>query len=108
MNGLRGRGMKFVEPATPITSPPAPKLAESLASRKLLAMLRNTWQKWPKAKMLRRAEGFGVALDEDTSLYVWCSGNLTATEKRDLLALFATWLVVDPSGLMKCPTPRNG
>lgn len=98
----------FAPLETLITSPLEPKLGESLALRKLSVMLRNTLRSWPKAKVLRRVGGFGVSLAEDTYLYVSCSGNLTASEKRDLLVLFATWLAVDPGAISKALTPPGG
>lgn len=108
MSGLRGRGPAFATPDTRTTSAPAPKLVESLALRKLSAMLQNTLRKWPKARLLKRPEGFGVSLAADTYLYVSASGNLTAEEKRDLLALFATWWVADPSGLTRVRGRQDG
>jgi hypothetical protein len=71
-------------------------------------MQRSTLRRWPAAKVLKRPAAFGVSLDGDTSLYVSYSGSLTAEEKRDLLVLFATWLVADPGGLTKAPTPQDG
>jgi len=108
MSGLRGAGPKFAEQAIPPTSAPAPKLEESLALARLSRMLRNTLQSWPKAKLLKRAGGFGVSLDAETYLYVSCSGNLTAGEKRDLLVLFAAWQITDGEGLQKAPGPPGG
>ena len=108
MSGLRGRGPAFAELDTPVTSERAPRLVESLASRRLLAMLRNTRQKWPMARLRTRADGFGVFMAAGTYLCVSYSGNLTAEDKRDWLALFATWLVADAEGLQKAPTPRDG
>jgi len=71
-------------------------------------MLRNTLRNYPTTKLVKLKGGFGVSLAENTYLYVSFSGNLTDTEKRDLLALFATWLVADPDGLQKAPTPHDG
>jgi hypothetical protein len=75
------------------------KLSGSLASKKLSAMLRNTLQSFPTAKLQTRKGGFGVFTDDGTYLYVSFSSNLTRTEKRDFLALFSTWLVADPDAL---------
>jgi len=108
MNGLRGAGPKFAEPEIPTTSAPAPKLGESLALARLSRMLRNTLRKWPKAKLLKRAGGFGVSLDAETCLYVSSSGSLTVEEKRDLLVLFAAWLITDAEALQKAPGRPGG
>jgi hypothetical protein len=86
----------------------AQKLEESTASKRLLGMLRNTLRNYPRAKLLTRREGFGVSLDAEKSLYVSLRGDLTDTEKRDLLALLATWLVADPNALQPALTPLSG
>jgi hypothetical protein len=108
MNGSRAHGTKRSEPETKAIWRPVRKLEESLASRKLLAMLQNTRRSYPTMKLLTRKGAFGAFTDEGTYLYVNFSGNLTDTEKRDLLALFATWLVADPDALLPPNIPRDG
>lgn len=84
------------------------KLVESLASRRLLAMLRNTQQKYPTMKVQTRRGGCGVFTAEGTFLYISYSGNLTPEAKRDLLGLFAMWFAVDPEGLEPRHTTLDG
>ena len=108
MSGSLGHGPRFAGPVTPTTTKPGRRLVESLALEKLSRMQRNTLRSWPMAKVWRRPAGFGVSLDAETYLYVSCSGNLTAEEKRDLLVLLATWQAVDPEALTKAPTPQDG
>jgi hypothetical protein len=62
-------------------------------------MLQSMRQSYPTMKLATRKAAFGVFTDDGTYLYVSYSGNLTATEKRDFLVLFATWLVADPDAL---------
>ncbi len=66
---------------------------------KLCRMLRNTLQSFPQAKLLHGGEGFGVSLGDSRSLYIRYVGQLSDTDLRDLLALFVTWLAVDPQRL---------
>jgi hypothetical protein len=75
------------------------RLLEYTIGAKLCRMLRNTLLKWPMAQVKATAADFGVLLDEHTYLLIRTNGKLTALEKRDLLALFATWLVVNPEAL---------
>jgi hypothetical protein len=75
------------------------RLLEYTIGAKLCRMLRNTLLKWPMAQVKATAADFGVLLDEHTYLLIRTSGKLTTLEKRDLLALFATWLVVKPEAL---------
>lgn len=63
---------------------------------KLARMLQNILQKWPMARLRVGREGFGASLAEDTWIQIHTSGNLTAEDMRDLLALFAVWCAVDP------------
>lgn len=84
------------------------RLSASIASRKLTGMLQNTLRSFPTMKVQTRRGGFGVFTDDGTYLYVSFSGSLNADQKRDLLALFATWLVVDPEGLDPQTSRQNG
>jgi len=68
---------------------------------KLCRMLESTLRKWPKAKLLHGRAGFGASLDATTSIWIRSAGPLSAEDTRDLLALFATWLVVDPERLLQ-------
>jgi len=51
---------------------------------------------------------FGASLDEGTYIRVSYSGRLTVEDMRDCLALFATWLVADPSRLLAPGTALDG
>jgi hypothetical protein len=76
------------------------RMSSALSPRdKLVAMLRNTLRSYPLARLHRGRDAFGASLGEDTWIRIRWSGHLTDTELRDLLALFATWLVVDPGAL---------
>jgi hypothetical protein len=81
------------------TSEQAPKSSGAAPHEKLLRMLRNTLRKYPRARLMRTQEGFGASLGDGTFLWITCRGHLTPEDMRDLLALFATWLVVDPDYL---------
>jgi hypothetical protein len=75
---------------------------KSLASfrrKKLVRMLRSMWQRYPLMYQLSTQDGFGVSLGEDAFIRVLFSGRWTDEELRDCLALFVTWLSVDPEGL---------
>lgn len=68
----------------------------------LTRMLRNMLQRWPAARLQSNSQGdFGVLLDGQTSLHVSIVGRLTDAEVRDLLALFANWVVVDPDKIRR-------
>lgn len=73
----------------------------SAATRKnrLCRMLQNTLRSYPRAKLLHGRGGFGASLDATRSIYVRFVGPLSDQDLRDLLALFATWLAVDPERL---------
>lgn len=76
------------------------RMSSALSPRdRLVRMLRNTLQSYPLARLHRGKDAFGASLGEDTWIRIRWSGRLTDTELRDLLALFATWLVVDPEAL---------
>lgn len=76
-----------------------PKSSVAAPHEKLLRMLRSTLRKYPRARLMRTQEGFGVSLGEGTFLWITSRGHLSPEDMRDLLALFATWLVVDPNYL---------
>jgi hypothetical protein len=79
------------------TTAPELKLLASTQRAKLVGMLRNTLQRWPRARLQRSTAGdFGVSLGEGTFARFVFSTDLTIQDKRDLLVLFATWVVVDP------------
>lgn len=67
---------------------------------KLCRMLRNILQSYPNARLLRGRGAFGAVLGDGTSIWIRYSGGLNARDMRDLLALFATWCVVDPGRLL--------
>jgi hypothetical protein len=94
--------------ATQITYSLAQKLDESVASRKLIRMLQNTLRRWRTTKLETRKGGFGVFMGEQTYLSVSFSSDLTVEEKRDLLVLFATWLVADPETLLPWTIRQGG
>jgi len=108
MSGSQEAGSRLSERTTKITSALERKLGESLASRKLSRMLRNTLQSFPTMKLATRRAAFGVFTDDGTYLYVSYSGNLTVDQKRDFLVLFATWLVADPDALLPSNTRPGG
>jgi hypothetical protein len=90
------------------TSAPEPKSSERAASERLIRMLRSTLRRYPRAKLQATRGGFGVSLDEFTILRVCWDGPLSAADIRDLLALFAVWLVADPEVLLSAGTPLSG
>jgi hypothetical protein len=92
-------GMKRLEAVMSATLGQERRLLEFTTGGKLCRMLRNTLRSYPQAKVQATRDVFGAVLDENTYLLIRTSGNLTVMEKRDLLVLFATWLVVDPGFL---------
>jgi hypothetical protein len=66
---------------------------------KLCRMLRNILRSYPTAKLLHGRDGFGALLGEQRLIYIRWNGDLSDQDLRDLLVLFATWLVVDPERL---------
>lgn len=94
--------------AKEITYSLAQKLDASVASKKLIRMLQNTLRKWRTTKLETRRGGFGVYMGEQTYLSVSFSSDLTDAEKRDLLVLFATWLVADPETLLPWTIRQSG
>jgi len=81
------------------TSARVPTSSAAARKNKLCRMLRNTLRNYPRAKLLHGRGGFGASLDAQKSIYIRFVGQLTNEDLRDLLALFATWLVVDPDRL---------
>lgn len=77
-----------------------PRSSDASPRSKLVRMLQNTLRSYPRARLRVGRGAFGASLDADTWIQIHTSGNLTATEVRDLLALFATWCVVDPGRIM--------
>lgn len=77
-----------------------PRSKEAQRLDKLCRMFRNTLRSYPQAKFLHGMGGFGVLLDDGISVWIRFSGDLPALDLRDCLALFATWLVVDPERLV--------
>jgi hypothetical protein len=75
---------------------------------KLCRMLRNTLRNYPRAKLLHGKDGFGALLGDGISLYVRWSGHLAPADVRDLLALFVTWLAVDPQRLVDPESEAGG
>lgn len=100
--------MRWLEVAKEITYSLAQKLDESIASKKLTRMLQSTLRKWRTTKLETRRGGFGVYMGEQTFLSVSFSSDLTDEEKRDLLVLFATWLVADPETLLPWTIRQGG
>lgn len=79
----------------PDTSRRVRKSSESTPIGKLSRMLQSTLRRFPTAKLWIMQDGFGVYLGGETYLHVHYSGRLRTADLRDLLALFATWLVAD-------------
>lgn len=67
---------------------------------KLSRMLRSTLQSFPNAKVRVSRGGFGVSLGGGNYLQVHYSGGLASADIRDLLVLFATWLVADEGRIL--------
>lgn len=84
------------------------KLLVSIREKKLLRMLQSTSQKFPGAKLIKKRGAFGVCTDGPISLYIRYSGELSPTDLRDLLVLFATWVTVDPECLGLEDTSLDG
>jgi hypothetical protein len=77
------------------TSKQEPRLLESSPIGKLSRMLRSTLRSFPNAKMCVMQDAFGVYLGEGAYLHIHYSTHLASADMRDLLVLFATWLVAD-------------
>lgn len=81
------------------TSVPERKSSDSAPLAKLCRMLRSMLRRYPQARLWVFLGGFGVSLDAQTYVRVSYSGNWTTGDMRDLHALFATWLIADPTRL---------
>lgn len=90
------------------TTERVPKSNGSTPLRKLARMLQSTSRRFPKAFLVGTTGGFGVRLGDGRYLHVVSNGEWTSEDMRDLLALFATWLVADPEGLRRADTPLGG
>jgi hypothetical protein len=77
-----------------------PKLLEHTRLQKLVAMLRNTSRNFPATRLIHTQGGFGVLLEDGRCLRVIYSGEWSAEDMRDFLALFATYCVVDFDALL--------
>jgi hypothetical protein len=86
----------------------APTSRESQRLVKLSRMLRSMSRRYPRSFLRRTTAGFGVSLGDYGSLDIVVNGNLSAEDMRDCLALFATWLAVDPSGILPVAIPLDG
>ena len=84
------------------------KSSDATQVAKLLRMLRSTLRRYPRARLERTLDGFGASLGEGTSMRVRLSGSWTDADIRDLLVLFATWVVVDGVYLRAGGTPLAG
>jgi hypothetical protein len=77
-----------------------PKSSAFEPRAKLVRMLRSMLRSWPQARLIHTSGGFGALLDDRTYIQIAYSGHWTAEDMRDLLALFAIWLVADPDRLL--------
>lgn len=84
------------------------KSPESTALGKLSRMLQSMSRRFPRSYLTGTSGGFGVRLEDGAFLQVVYSGRWTDADMRDFLALFATWLVVDPERLRQPGTPLAG
>jgi tryptophanase len=84
------------------------KSKDVAARAKLIRMLQSMLRKFPSARLMLTAGGFGVYLDAETALYIASRGQWTDEAIRDWLALFATWLVADPAAIRSGGTTLRG
>lgn len=91
-----------------VTSAQGRKSKDVERLERLCRMLRSTSQNYPQAKLLHGMGGFGASLGEGISIWIRWSGQLAPLDLRDLLALFATWLVVDPERLVGSESEASG
>lgn len=68
---------------------------------RLSRMLRSMSRRWPQTSLVSTSDAFGVRLQDGRFLLIQRSGNWTAQDMRDWLALFAIWLVADADRLLK-------
>lgn len=85
---------------TPATNGQVRKLPDATPLGKLCRMLQSMSRRFPQGRLSRMSDGFGVSLDDNTSMQVSFTGRWTAEDMRDCLALFATWCVADPERIM--------
>lgn len=71
-------------------------------------MLQSMLRRFPQARLMLTAGGFGVYLDEETALYIASRGHWSDQDMRDWLALFVTWLVADPQAVRGGGTTLRG
>jgi hypothetical protein len=108
MSGLQESGMELLEREIYSTYGQGRSVRESVLLSRLCNMLRSTLRSYPTARLWRRKAEYGALLGGGTYLRVSYSADLTATQQRDLLALFAAWLVADPERLLDRNTPLGG
>lgn len=75
---------------------------------KLSRMLQSMSRKWPRTSLIVTTDGFGASRIDGSSLHIVRNGQWTDADMRDLLALFATWLVADPDRLRPTRIPLDG
>jgi len=90
------------------TSELAPTFSASLARGKLCRMLRSMSRRWPQTSLRVTTAGFGALRADGSYLHIGTSGDWTDADMRDFLALFVTWLAVDPDRLRKGSTYWGG
>jgi hypothetical protein len=90
------------------TSEQVRKSKERTQLEKLLRMLRSMSRRFPQPKLERTLDGFGVSLADGRWMRIRLTGNWSAEDTRDFLALFATWLTVDAEYLRSGATPLAG
>lgn len=84
------------------------KLIDATRQVRLAAMLRNMLRSYPSARLQHSTRGdFGVSLGEGRFLRITWSGDYPIDTLRDLLVLFAVWVLVDPSRVLN-PIGRDG
>jgi len=90
------------------TSELAHKLRGVTPRARLCRMLRSILRSWPQAKLLHGKGGFGAQLGDGISVWIRYSGRLAPADMRDLLVLFAIWLVADPQRLIDEEDENSG
>src|SRR5215207_4558309 len=84
------------------------KLRGSTPLAKLSRMLASMSRRFPRTYLTGTGDGFGVRLADGAFLQVVYSGRWSDADMRDFLALFATWLAVDPDRLRGAGIPLDG
>lgn len=85
---------------TPDTSQQGRKLSDVIQLGKLSRMLQSIVRRFPQTHLEVIRGGFGASLADGTWMRVSYDGRWTPADMRDFLALFATWLVVDPQRIL--------